>query len=70
MGAIVNRGLTLRAGQCNVQKYMRPLMDRIAQGQIDPSFVVTHRMKLEDAPDAYRMFRDKKDECVKVVLSP
>jgi threonine dehydrogenase-like Zn-dependent dehydrogenase len=70
MGAVMNRGLTIRSGQCHVQRYMRPLLERIRQGEIDPSFVITHRMKLEEAPAAYRMFRDKHDDCLKVVLQP
>ncbi|MFB9705584.1 zinc-dependent alcohol dehydrogenase [Streptosporangium sandarakinum] len=69
MGAIMNRSLTLRAGQCHVQRYMRPLMDRIRHGDIDPSFVISHRMRLEDAPHAYEMFKNKENECNKVVLT-
>jgi threonine dehydrogenase-like Zn-dependent dehydrogenase len=70
MGAAFAKGLTLKMGQTHVQKYMRPLLDRIARGDIDPSFVITHRMPLKDAPKAYRIFRDKTDECIKVVLKP
>ncbi len=70
MGAAFGKGLTLKMGQTNVHGYMRPLLDRIAHGEIDPSFIITHRVKLADAPKAYRMFRDKKEECVKVVLKP
>jgi len=69
MGAIVNRGLTLRAGQCHVHRYMRPLLERIEKGEIDPSFVITHRMKLEEAPAGYDMFLHKRDHCEKVVLT-
>ncbi|MEU6740426.1 zinc-dependent alcohol dehydrogenase [Streptosporangium sandarakinum] len=69
MGAVMNRSLTLRAGQCHVQRYMRPLMDRIRHGDIDPSFVISHRMRLEDAPHAYEMFKNKENECNKVVLT-
>lgn len=69
-GAIMNRGLTIKTGQTHVQKYLRPLLDRIAQGEIDPSFVVTHRMKLDEAPEGYSMFCDKQDECIKIVLTP
>jgi len=69
MGAVMNRSLTIRAGQCHVQRYMRPLLGRIERGEIDPSFVVTHRLSLEDAPRAYDMFLGKKDGCEKVVLS-
>jgi len=68
MGAVVNRALTIRSGQCHVQRYMRPLLDRIERGEIDPSFVITHHLPLADAPDAYRMFCDKTDGCEKVVL--
>jgi threonine dehydrogenase-like Zn-dependent dehydrogenase len=69
MGAIVNRGLTLRAGQCHVHRYLRPLLARIEKGEIDPSFVITHRMKLDDAPLGFETFLHKEDECMKVVLS-
>ncbi|HEU4535224.1 MAG TPA: zinc-dependent alcohol dehydrogenase [Polyangiaceae bacterium] len=68
MGAIVNRGLTLKAGQCHVQRYMRPLLERIERGEIDPSFVITHRMRLDEAPDGYDLFLRKQDGCEKVVL--
>jgi threonine dehydrogenase-like Zn-dependent dehydrogenase len=70
IGAVVNRALTIKSGQTHVQRYLRPLLDRIRRGEIDPSFVVTHRMRLEDAPQAYKMFRDKQNECIKVVLKP
>lgn len=70
IGSIMNRALTIRTGQTHVQRYMRPLLDRIQAGQIDPSFPITHRLSLDDAPQGYRMFRDKQDECVKVVLKP
>jgi threonine dehydrogenase-like Zn-dependent dehydrogenase len=69
-GAFVNKGLTLRTGQCHVQRYMKPLLDRIRNGEIDPSFVVTHQMSLDDAPNGYKTFKKKQDECVKVVLKP
>jgi threonine dehydrogenase-like Zn-dependent dehydrogenase len=70
IGAAFAKGLTLKMGQTNVQKYMRPLMERIRRGDIDPSFVISHSMPLDEAPEAYRMFRDNKDECTKVVLKP
>jgi threonine dehydrogenase-like Zn-dependent dehydrogenase len=70
MGAVMNRSLTIKAGQAHVHRYMQPLLDRIERGEIDPSFVITHRMTLDQAPDGYRMFRDKQDECIKVVLKP
>jgi threonine dehydrogenase-like Zn-dependent dehydrogenase len=69
-GSVMNRSLTIRTGQTHVQRYLRPLLERIVNGEIDPSFVVTHRLPLEDAPRAYEMFLDKEDECVKVVLKP
>lgn len=70
MGALMNRSLTLRAGQCHVQRYLKPLLGRIRNGEIDPSFVVSHRMTLDDAPRAYEMFKNKEDDCNKVVLIP
>ena len=69
-GAFMNKGLTLRSGQTHMQRYMKPLLSRIESGEIDPSCVITHRVSLEDAPEAYKMFRDKKDGCIKVVLTP
>jgi threonine dehydrogenase-like Zn-dependent dehydrogenase len=69
-GAIVNRGLTVRAAQTPVHKYMRPLLEMVEQGKIDPSFVITHEMKLKDAPRGFETFADKEDECMKVVMHP
>jgi threonine dehydrogenase-like Zn-dependent dehydrogenase len=69
-GSVMNRSLTIRTGQTHVQRYMQPLLERIQRGEIDPSVVITHRMKLDDAPEAYRMFRNKDDGCIKVVLKP
>jgi threonine dehydrogenase-like Zn-dependent dehydrogenase len=68
MGSIMNRSLTIRTGQCHVQRYMRPLLQHIENGDIDPSFVITHHMQLEDAPRGYEMFLKKTDGCEKVVL--
>jgi threonine dehydrogenase-like Zn-dependent dehydrogenase len=70
MGSAINRGLTFRMAQTPVQHYLPILMDRIQNGEIDPSFIITHRGSLEDGPDLYKTFRDKKDGCVKVVLKP
>ncbi|MDX6532533.1 MAG: hypothetical protein QOF68_277 [Gaiellales bacterium] len=70
IGAVMNRSLTIRSGQCHVHKYMKPLLERVQRGEIDPSFVVTHRMRLDDAPDGYETFLHKEDDCVKVVLKP
>lgn len=69
MGAVMNRSLTIRSGQCHVQRYMRPLLERVQNGEIDPSFVITHRLKLDQAPQGYDMFVNKEDNCEKVVLS-
>jgi threonine dehydrogenase-like Zn-dependent dehydrogenase len=70
MGAVVNRSLTIRSGQCHVHRYMRPLLERIREGEIDPSFITTHRMPLEDAARGFELFLEKEDDCVKVVLTP
>jgi threonine dehydrogenase-like Zn-dependent dehydrogenase len=69
IGSVMNRSLTLRSGQCHVQKYLRPLLAHIEKGDIDPSFIVTHRLPLSAAPQGYETFMKKQDECVKVVLS-
>src|SRR5689334_9150481 len=69
-GAIVNKALTIKSGQTHVQRYLRPLLDLIEQEKIDPSFIVTHHMPLAEAPAGFAMFRDKQQECIKVVLKP
>ena len=69
-GALMNKGLTLKAGQCHVQRYTKRLYEHIRNGDIDPSFVVTHRLGLDNAPDGFETFKHKQDECVKVVLRP
>ena len=70
IGALMNKGLTLKAGQTHVQRYLRPLLDKIQNREIDPSFIITHRLPLEEAPNGYEMFKDKKDACIKIVLKP
>ncbi|GIJ46499.1 glutathione-dependent formaldehyde dehydrogenase [Virgisporangium aliadipatigenens] len=70
MGTVVNRGLTIRSGQCHVQRYTKPLLERIRKREIDPSFVISHRLRLKDAPKAFETFLNKQDECTKVVLTP
>jgi threonine dehydrogenase-like Zn-dependent dehydrogenase len=70
MGAVMNRSLTIRSGQAHVQRYMRLLLKRIEDGEIDPSFVITHRLSLEDAAEGFDIFANDRDECVKVVLRP
>ena len=69
-GSAFAKGLTLRMGQTHVQNYTRPLLERIERGEIDPSFVITHRVTLDEAPQMYKTFRDKGDECIKVVMRP
>lgn len=70
MGSIVQKGLTLRSGQTHVQKYMDELLEMVLDDRIDPSFIITHRLSLEDGPGAYEMFKHKKDGCIKVVMHP
>jgi threonine dehydrogenase-like Zn-dependent dehydrogenase len=70
LGAVVNKALTLKSGQTHVQRYMQPLLQRIMDGEIDPSFVITHVMPLDQAPQAFKIFAEKQDECIKVVLKP
>ena len=68
MGSIMNRSLTIKSGQCHVQRYMKPLLQRIQNGEIDPSFVITHRMPLDEAALGFQIFAGKADNCEKVVL--
>lgn len=70
LGALMNKGLTLKTGQTHVQRYMTPLLERVRAGDIDPSFVITHTLSLDEAPQGYQIFCDKQDECIKVVLKP
>lgn len=69
-GAAMNKGLNFKMGQTHVQKYMPKLFEKIESGEIDPSFIITHKMKLEDAPEGYKIFNEKEDNCIKVVLKP
>lgn len=69
-GSWMNRALTLKTGQCHVQRYMRPLLERIQRGEIDPTRVITHRLPLAQAPHGYDIFKRKHDGCEKVVLRP
>ncbi|HVL81906.1 MAG TPA: zinc-dependent alcohol dehydrogenase [Actinomycetota bacterium] len=69
-GSFMNRSLTLKAGQCHVHRYLRPLLQRIQDREIDPSFVITHRMTLDEAPRGYEIFKHKQDDCTKIVLTP
>ena len=70
LGSLMNRSLTIKTGQTHVHRYMRPLLERIERGEIDPSFVITHRMRLDDAPRGYAMLQNKEQGCIKVVLKP
>lgn len=69
VGSWMNRSLTLRAGQCHVQRYMKPLLERIERGEIDPTRIITHRMPLSEAPAGYELFKHKREDCEKIVLS-
>ncbi len=70
IGAVMNRSLTIKTGQCHVQRYMRPLLDRIQNGDIDPTFLISHRLPLDEAPHGYEIFKHKQDNCSKVILKP
>jgi threonine dehydrogenase-like Zn-dependent dehydrogenase len=70
IGALMNRGLSIKSGQCHVQRYMRPLLDRILNGDIDPTFIITHKLPLSEAEQGYDLFKHKQDDCLKVVLKP
>ncbi len=70
MGLVMNKGLTIKTGQTHMPRYMEPLLQRVVDGEIDPSFLTTHVRSLEDAPEMYKTFRDKEDGCIKVVLKP
>jgi len=70
LGAAFNKGLSFKMGQTHVHRYLKPLLEHIQNGKIDPSFVITHKMKLEDAPKGYEIFKNKKENCIKVVLKP
>lgn len=70
LGAAFNKGLTFKMGQTHVQRYLKPLLERIEREEIHPEYIITHRLKLDDAPRGYKMFRDKEDNCIKVVLKP
>lgn len=70
LGAAFAKGLTLKMGQTHMHRYMRPLLDRIQRNEIDPSFLITHRLTLDEAPNGYKTFRDKQDHCIKIVLDP
>ena len=70
MGPAFGKGLTFKMGQTHVHRYLKPLLERVEKGDIDPSFVITHRVSLDEVPDAYSMFQKRQDECIKVVIKP
>jgi threonine dehydrogenase-like Zn-dependent dehydrogenase len=70
IGSVMNRSLTIKTGQAPVHRYMRPLLERIRNGDIDPTYIISHRMTLDEAPKGYDIFKHKQDECTKVVLTP
>jgi len=70
LGSVMNRSLTIKTGQTHVHRYMAPLLERVQNGEIDPSFVITHRTRLDDAPEMYDTFKNKQDDCIKVVMKP
>lgn len=70
LGALFSKGLTVKTGQTHVHKYLKPLLDRIQNGDIDPTFVITHEMSLQEAPQGYEIFKHKRDNCIKIVLNP
>jgi threonine dehydrogenase-like Zn-dependent dehydrogenase len=69
-GSVMNRSLTIKTGQTHVHRYMKPLLERIRKGELDPTVVITHRLPLEEAPQGFRMFCEKQDDCIKIVLKP
>jgi threonine dehydrogenase-like Zn-dependent dehydrogenase len=69
-GAAFGKGVTMKMGQTNMHKYLAPLLKRVENGEIDPSFLITHRIGIEEAPAMYKTFRDKQDGCIKVVIDP
>ncbi len=70
LGASFNKGLTLKMGQTHVHRYLQPLLEHIEQGKIDPTFLITHQLPLNEAPHAYKIFNSKEENCIKVVLRP
>jgi threonine dehydrogenase-like Zn-dependent dehydrogenase len=70
IGAVMNRSLTIKTGQCHVQRYMRPLLERIRSKEIDPTVIISHHLQLDQAPHGYEIFKHKQDNCTKVVLNP
>ena len=70
MRSFMNRSLTMKTGQCHVQRYWKKLLKHVQDGDIDPTFVITHRMRLDEAPTGFDIFTKKEDNCIKIVLKP
>ena len=70
MGAFMNKALAMKTGQTHMMRFMKPLLESIERGEIDPSFVISHRVPIDHAPQMYKVFRNKEDHCTKVVLDP
>jgi len=69
-GAAFGKGITMKMGQTHMHKHMKPLLERVEKGQIDPSFIISHRITLDDAPEMYKVWRDKKERVTKIVIDP
>ena len=69
-GAAFGKGVTMKMGQTNMHNYMKPLLARIEKGEIDPSYIISHRIRLDRAPDLYKIWRDKKEQVTKIVIDP
>ena len=69
-GAAFGKGITMKMGQTNMHNYMRPLLERIEKGQLDPTYIISHRITLDEAPEMYKVWRDKKDRVTKIVIDP
>lgn len=69
-GAAFGKGITIKTGQTNMQSYMKPLLERIEKGQLDPAYIISHRIPIEDAPGMYEVWRDKKEDVTKIVIDP
>jgi threonine dehydrogenase-like Zn-dependent dehydrogenase len=70
LGSFMNKALAMKTGQTHMMRFMKPLLDKVESGEFDPSFVMSHRVPIDEAPQMYKTFRDKKDNCTKVVLDP
>jgi threonine dehydrogenase-like Zn-dependent dehydrogenase len=70
MGAFMNKGLAMKTGQTHMMRFMKPLLEKVEKGEFDPSFVISHRVPIHQAPQMYKTFRDKQDNCTKIVMDP